>query len=58
MAEPPRFPATGDDDVRYDDERPRIPRWVEVAVIAAFIVALAVVAVLLIGGHTIPQHGM
>jgi hypothetical protein len=60
MAEPPRFPASGD-DVRYDDERPRVPHWVTLAVIVAIVVALAVVAVLLIGGgagHTTPQHGV
>lgn len=45
------------------DERPEgsspppTPRWVKAFAIAALVLVLLVVAVFLIGGHTIPRHG-
>jgi hypothetical protein len=51
-------PTRRDDDLE-DDERdsaPPLPGWVKGLAIAAGLVVLAVVALMLFGGHTIPAH--
>jgi hypothetical protein len=50
---------TGPGDEREDYERdsaPPLPGWVKALAIAVALVVLAIVAVMLLGGHTIPAH--
>lgn len=59
MAEPSGYSETRDDaGVGSDRETTTgIPRWVWVSVLIVAVVALAIVAMMLIGGgHTIPDH--
>jgi hypothetical protein len=50
---------TGPADEREDYERdsaPPLPGWVKALAIAVALVVLAIVALMLLGGHTIPAH--
>jgi hypothetical protein len=54
MTDPIR-PTDGGDDFERDSAPP-LPRWVKALAIAVALVVLAVVALMLLGGHTIPAH--
>jgi hypothetical protein len=49
----PTGPAGGRDDSELDSAPP-LPGWVKALAIAVALVVLAVVALMLLGGHTIP----
>jgi hypothetical protein len=54
MTEPTRGADDGDD---YDrDSAPPLPGWVKALAIGVALVVLAVVALMLVGGHEIPAH--
>jgi hypothetical protein len=54
MTDPTRRADERDD---YDRESaPPLPAWVKALAIAIALVVLAVVALMLLGGHTIPAH--
>ena len=54
MTDPTRRADDGDDYKR--DSAPPLPGWVKALAIAVALVVLAVVALMLLGGHTIPAH--
>lgn len=54
MTDPTR-PGDGGDDFERDSAPP-LPGWVKALAIAVALVVLAVVALMVLGGHTIPAH--
>jgi len=54
MTDPGRRADDGDDYER--DAAPPLPGWVKALAIAIAFVVLAVVALMLVGGHEIPAH--
>jgi hypothetical protein len=54
MTDPTRRTDDGDDYER--DSAPPLPAWVRALAITVALVVLAVVALMLVGGHEIPAH--
>jgi hypothetical protein len=59
MADPPRYPNTGDDTGAEPDRESSTgkPRWVKVAIIVVVLVLVLLVALLVTGGHGPPAGG-
>jgi hypothetical protein len=57
MAEPPRYPESGDEPgVGLDVDSTGTPRWVKVFALVALIVVVLFVILLLTGGHGPARH--